>query len=103
MTSFWRLPSGRLHPQVVIGGGVVVTFLALILGSTQGAYAIAPSQLLSVLGNGLLGGSTSSTEHLVFMNIRLPRLLLGLVAGAGLGLAGALMQGMFRNPLADPG
>jgi len=103
MTSLWRLPSGRLHPQVVIGGGVVVTLLALILGSTQGAYAIAPSQLLSVLGNGLLGGSTSSTEHLVFMNIRLPRLLLGLVAGAGLGLAGALMQGMFRNPLADPG
>jgi iron complex transport system permease protein len=45
----------------------------------------------------------SSTEYLVFMNIRLPRLLLGLVAGAGLGLAGALMQGMFRNPLADPG
>ncbi|MEG0315753.1 MAG: iron ABC transporter permease [Comamonas sp.] len=103
MTSRWRLPSGRLHPQVVIGGGVVVTLLALVLGSTQGAYAIAPSQLLSVLWNGLLGGSTSSTEHLVFMNIRLPRLLLGLVAGAGLGLAGALMQGMFRNPLADPG
>lgn len=103
MTSRWRLPSGRLHPQAVIGGGVLVTLLALVLGSTQGAYAIAPSQLLSVLWNGLLGGSTSSTEHLVFMNIRLPRLLLGLVAGAGLGLAGALMQGMFRNPLADPG
>ena len=103
MSSGWRLSSGRLHPQWVIGGGVVLTLLALVLGSTQGAYAIAPSRLLSVLWDGLLGNSTSSTEHLVFMNIRLPRLLLGLVAGAGLGLAGALMQGMFRNPLADPG
>jgi iron complex transport system permease protein len=37
------------------------------------------------------------------MNIRLPRLLMGVAAGAGLGLAGALMQGLFRNPLADPG
>lgn len=103
MSSGWRLSSGRLHPRWVIGGGVVLTLLAFVLGSTQGAYAIAPSRLLSVLWDGLLGNSTSSTEHLVFMNIRLPRLLLGLVAGAGLGLAGALMQGMFRNPLADPG
>jgi iron complex transport system permease protein len=39
----------------------------------------------------------------VFINIRLPRLLMGVAAGAGLGLAGALMQGLFRNPLADPG
>jgi iron complex transport system permease protein len=39
----------------------------------------------------------------VFMNIRLPRLLLAVAAGAGLGVAGALMQGLFRNPLADPG
>ncbi|WP_043339902.1 iron chelate uptake ABC transporter family permease subunit, partial [Comamonas sp. B-9] len=45
----------------------------------------------------------ASTEQLVFATIRLPRLILGLAAGAGLGLAGALMQGLFRNPLADPG
>jgi iron complex transport system permease protein len=37
------------------------------------------------------------------MNIRLPRLLLAVSAGAGLAMAGALMQGLFRNPLADPG
>lgn len=39
----------------------------------------------------------------MFTNIRLPRLLLAVSAGAGLALAGALMQGLFRNPLADPG
>jgi iron complex transport system permease protein len=37
------------------------------------------------------------------MEIRLPRLLLGLVVGASLAVSGAVMQGLFRNPLADPG
>lgn len=44
-----------------------------------------------------------SAARSVFVNIRLPRLLLGAAAGAALGLSGALMQGLFRNPLADPG
>ena len=49
------------------------------------------------------GAAQPTSEHLVFMNIRLPRLLLGVAAGSALGLSGALMQGLFRNPLADPG
>ena len=76
---------------------------ALVFGSTQGAYAMAPAQLWQVLGQLLSGGQNAGADYLVFANIRLPRLLLGLVAGGGLGLAGALMQGVFRNPLADPG
>src|SRR5258705_9150035 len=42
-------------------------------------------------------------EQLVLVDIRLPRLLLGAFVGAALAVSGALMQGMFRNPLADPG
>ncbi len=42
-------------------------------------------------------------EQLVLLDIRLPRLLLGMFVGAALAVAGAMMQGMFRNPLADPG
>ena len=64
---------------------------------------MAPAQLWQVLGQLLSGGQNAGADYLVFANIRLPRLLLGLVAGGGLGLAGALMQGVFRNPLADPG
>ena len=64
---------------------------------------MAPAQLWQVLGQLLSGGQGAGADYLVFANIRLPRLLLGLVAGGGLGLAGALMQGVFRNPLADPG
>ena len=49
------------------------------------------------------GVAKPKPEQLVFAHVRLPRLLLGGAAGAGLGIAGALMQGLFRNPLADPG
>ena len=42
-------------------------------------------------------------EQLVLIDIRLPRMLLGMFVGAALAVAGAMMQGMFRNPLADPG
>lgn len=99
----WWLPSGRLPPHVALGVGLALAVLVVVLSSAQGAYAIAPLQLLQLLGDALQGQAAGSTEHLVFMNIRLPRLILGAAAGAGLGLAGALMQGMFRNPLADPG
>jgi len=42
-------------------------------------------------------------DHAVIYNIRLPRMLLGVLVGAALAVSGLLMQGLFRNPLADPG
>ena len=47
--------------------------------------------------------AASAREQLVLFDIRLPRLLLGMFVGAALAVSGAMMQGMFRNPLADPG
>lgn len=44
----------------------------------------------------------NETSSIVIWNIRLPRILMGLVAGFGLGIAGAVMQGILRNPLASP-
>ena len=93
----------RWSARTVWLAGLGLLTLALVAGSAQGAYAISPAQLWHVLRD-MVGGSDNPTpEHLVFVNIRLPRLLLGVAAGAGLGLARALMQGLFRNPLADPG
>ena len=93
----------RWSRQAVWSAGLLLLGMAFLAGSAQGAYAISPAQLWHVLRD-MVGGSDNPTpEHLVFVNIRLPRLLLGVAAGAGLGLAGALMQGLFRNPLADPG
>ena len=86
--------------------GCALLTMVFIAASARGAYAISPFQLFNVLLEtlGLAGVAGQSTpEHLVFMNIRLPRLLLGVAAGGALGLSGALMQGLFRNPLADPG
>ena len=96
----------RWSPRAVLGLGLALLVASFILGSARGAYAISPSQLWTVLTDGIgltSGAATPSPEHMVFMNIRLPRLLLGVAAGAALGFSGALMQGLFRNPLADPG
>ena len=98
---------GRVPRNTVLVCGVGLLAASFLVASSRGAYAISPGQLIGIVWDALLsmfGGPLSDrSEHLVFMNIRLPRLLLGVAAGAGLGLSGALMQGLFRNPLADPG
>ena len=89
----------RLAPRTALVLGLALVLLAFMAGAASGAYPIAPAELLRML----TGGVQDTPAQLVFLNIRLPRLLLGVAAGAGLGVAGALMQGLFRNPLADPG
>ncbi|MET3495892.1 FecCD family ABC transporter permease [Variovorax boronicumulans] len=93
----------RFGARAVLGGSVMLLAVAFAAGAVSGAYAISLSQLWNVLTSLGQGASSQSPEHLVFLNIRLPRLVLGVAAGAGLGMAGTLMQGLFRNPLADPG
>ncbi|MBX3185362.1 MAG: iron ABC transporter permease [Labilithrix sp.] len=73
-----------------------VAFFALSIGSVP----IAPSEILAMIAR----HPGASAEHeAVFFAIRAPRVLLGLLVGAGLGMSGAAMQGIFRNPLVDPG
>jgi heme transport system permease protein len=49
------------------------------------------------------GTGLRMTDYLIMESIRLPRIVMGILIGGGLALSGALMQGLFRNPLADPG
>lgn len=93
----------RLAPRTVLGLGTLLLLAAFVWGSARGAFTISPGQLLDVLADLFASQAEPSQERLVFLNIRLPRLVLGIAAGMGLGVAGALMQGLFRNPLADPG
>lgn len=75
--------------------------LALILLALCGAASLA--HLLA--GGFPLGGLIAGDEaaRLILVDLRLPRLVLALAIGASLGLTGAVLQGYFRNPLADPG
>ncbi len=99
-------PTGRPSGPVVLWALGALSLLAAVLSAGQGAYGLPLADLPAVLWSGFTGASSNGTQsaaELVFFNIRMPRLVLGLVAGAGLGLTGAIMQGLFRNPLADPG
>lgn len=89
---------------------VVVTMvtgcvLLAIVAIGQGAVSIAPGRVFHILIAWLRGDAATleGRDVLVVLNIRLPRVLLGLLVGAALAVSGALMQGLFRNPLADPG
>lgn len=80
---------------VALGAAVVVSF---ILSLAVGPSAISMGTALADLWQG-----RGSTAAVIFAEIRLPRALLGLTVGATLGLAGAALQGLLRNPLAEPG
>jgi len=75
-----------------------LTFAAL-LSLAVGARSIPLGDVVDALRGG--GGNTQDTA--IVLDLRVPRTLLGIAAGASLGLAGALMQSLTRNPLADPG
>lgn len=79
---------------------------AVLLAVGTGAVAIPPAEVLRILARGVglpVGVSADPAHELVLWTLRLPRVGLAAVVGAALGLSGALMQGLFRNPLADPG
>ncbi|OIV37051.1 iron ABC transporter permease [Mangrovactinospora gilvigrisea] len=77
---------------------VVLLALVTLLSLAVGARAIPPSHVIDAI---LHGGS--SNDALVVRTQRLPRTIVGLVVGASLGVAGAVMQGITRNPIAEPG
>lgn len=81
---------------------VVVVLASLLVGSVS--ISVAEIGTLALQKVGLASASASTDNHAdVLFAIRLPRVLLGVLVGAGLGLSGASMQGIFRNPLVDPG
>ncbi len=84
--------------------GLVLIACALV-SLSMGPVAIPVGHVAAVvLGYlGLEGGEFTRTEQLVIEQIRLPRIIVGAVVGMALGVAGATMQGLFRNPMADPG
>src|SRR3954465_2068835 len=104
MTSTRPGASPRTAGRGVAGVGGVLPLAGLLvlvaLASLMwGARDVAAAQVW----HALLSPVPGDNDHLVVRALRVPRTLVGLVGGAALGAAGALMQGLTRNPIADPG
>ena len=78
-----------------------VLAVLLAIAAALSLFAGKTPLALPALWHGLSGGE--GLDALILRELRLPRVLLGVLVGAGLGGAGAVLQGLFRNPLADPG
>ena len=78
--------------------------LALLGLAVLASLAVGSREIpLGTVLHALADGSGTSQDVLVVRELRIPRTLIGIVVGAALGLSGALMQALTRNPLADPG
>jgi iron complex transport system permease protein len=79
----------------------LVLLASVIISLHSGPTGVGLSQLITfMLGN---GDALTQQERLILEAVRLPRTGLGILIGAALAVSGAMMQGLFRNPLADPG
>jgi len=84
-----------------LGIGLV---LSLLVSARVGAVSIPYDRILLYLRHGIGGGTAGATiEERLFLQIRLPRVLLCAFTGAALAVSGALMQALFRNPIVEPG
>ncbi|HAE27965.1 MULTISPECIES: FecCD family ABC transporter permease [Hyphomonas] len=86
--------SGRLLVPGLIAASVLAIFVACLLGSTP----LPADRVLAAFFGGADAG-----DRLVIWQIRLPRAVAAFVSGAALGISGAALQGLLRNPLAEPG
>lgn len=100
--------AGKTHrmsgAQVIIGSALLLA-VAIVASLSLGPTGITLSSLPRAISAAISGTDDAAIarEQLVLLDIRLPRTLLGIFVGASLAIAGAIMQGLFRNPLADPG
>ncbi len=96
-----------LMTRIIIGGVIVLLLLAvMIFACSIGPVRIPFQHTMAIILDGMSIGMDSSfteRERLIVSDVRLPRVLVGVLVGAALGTAGALMQGLFRNPLVEPG
>ncbi|MDP4098395.1 iron ABC transporter permease [Paenibacillus sp. P96] len=88
-----------LNQKALLTSGclLLLTLLLFLLSTGMGDMSISPVRVLqAIFGRG------DDMERLVVTSIRLPRVLMALLAGIGLAIAGSILQGLVRNPLASP-
>jgi iron complex transport system permease protein len=93
---YYKAYTGR--KVIFIIGGIIGLGLLLILSVSVGAVRIPAKELILAV----FGKASSSKWEIIIWNIRMPQALTAIVGGAGLALAGAIMQSILRNPLGSP-
>ncbi|WP_250125262.1 iron ABC transporter permease [Chroococcidiopsis sp. CCMEE 29] len=89
----------RRAPAVILTL-LLVTLTAMVISVGQGEYPIPPLDVLKTI----LGLEIDNPDYYFIVNtLRLPRTLVAYLVGVGLGISGTILQGITRNPLADPG
>ena len=98
-----KILPAEVHPRarkrrIALALGLVALVLALIVSASAGAVHIAPEAIVpTLMGNG------TPEDYRILYHIRLPRIITGALTGVNLALAGCILQGILKNPLADPG
>src|SRR5688500_8917978 len=88
---------------VVISGLGMLLLVAVLLSLSIGAVAIPLKDVAIILLTKLCAGvAVDDTYEVVLTSIRLPRILMTMLIGGSLGISGAALQGLFRNPLVEP-
>ena len=95
----------QLTPKLVVGAFLIL-LCSILLSLLFGPVSIRPDRIFLEILDRIPGVSVdsglSTIEAAIVWDIRLPRIVLGLMVGGLLAMAGASYQGVFRNPLADP-
>ncbi|MCT7375297.1 FecCD family ABC transporter permease [Chelativorans salis] len=108
MLSLRRLadaPEGDRSARARLAIALLVVML-VVVAAVSTATGASDASVLGVIKGWFQQGeeaALSARDRLIVYEIRLPRVALGILVGAALAVSGALMQGLFRNPLADPG
>ncbi|MET9951369.1 iron ABC transporter permease [Streptomyces sp. NPDC006339] len=93
-----RAATGRVPYPAVVAGLLVALGAAVLASLALGSVRIPPGQVLDAL----TGRAGPSPYRTIVLDVRLPRVLLGAVVGAGLAVVGTVLQALVRNRLADP-
>lgn len=97
------LDQRRVKASLYLIGCTLVLLIAIFLSLSVGATGFRPFAVFELFHASLSRNQSDAIAATVLLDIRLPRTLLAAFVGAALAVSGAIMQGLFRNPLADPG
>lgn len=101
-TAVLAAPVARKARPVALGVLGLMLVAAMLWGLSSGAMDLPVARVMQAIVHAFADGALDSDDHVVLM-LRMPRVLMAVLVGAALACGGTTMQGLFRNPLADPG